>query len=64
MAGRKHLFSESPSGDVLKVKVDPKNIKRQVRAERAAGRKPVVLDDDELINYGLMQHDARRRGIK
>lgn len=52
MAGRKHLLSEDSQGKIRKVPLDPKNMEKQMNEERAAGRKPYIVDDDELINYG------------
>jgi hypothetical protein len=54
MGGRKHLLSEDSKGHVRKVPMDPKNVKKQMQEERAAGRKPYVVDDDDLIKFGLM----------
>lgn len=59
MGGRKHLLSEDASGNVRKVKLDPKNLAKQMSEERAAGRKPYVVDDDDLIKHGLWMKGYR-----
>ncbi|TCB89259.1 hypothetical protein E0H26_28135 [Micromonospora zingiberis] len=60
--GRKFLFSEDANGRSREIKVDPKHIDRQIRDERAAGRTPTVLDEDERIRFGRLsqQHKGRR----
>ncbi|SCG63304.1 hypothetical protein [Micromonospora coxensis] len=58
--GNKYLFSEDNDGRVREVKVDPKHLDRQLREERAAGRTPTVLDEDERIRYGLLANQIRR----
>jgi hypothetical protein len=60
VAGRKHLLSEDNSGSVRKLKADPAHIERQMRDERAAGRTPYVLDDDDMIRFGLLQQQVKR----
>ncbi|MGW0506062.1 hypothetical protein [Micromonospora sp. NPDC003241] len=59
--GRKYLFSEDANGRSREIKVDPKHLDRQIRDERAAGRTPTVLDEDERIRFGLLsrQHEGR-----
>jgi hypothetical protein len=60
MGGRKHLLSQGKDGDVRRVKVDLANLDRQMAEERAAGRKPYVVDDDEMIDLGRIQRRVRR----
>jgi hypothetical protein len=55
MGGRKHLLSEDSKGNVKKVPMDPKHLEKQMAEERARGRKPFVVDDDELIRFGTMR---------
>ncbi|MFF0350579.1 hypothetical protein ACFYP0_23060 [Micromonospora arida] len=52
--GKKYLFSEDNTGRVREVKVDPKHLDKQFREERAAGRTPTVLDEDDRIRFGLL----------
>ncbi|WFE37986.1 hypothetical protein [Micromonospora sp. WMMD998] len=52
--GRKYLFSEDADGRVREVKVDPRHLDKQLREERAAGRTPTVLDEDERILFGQL----------
>ncbi len=52
--GKKYLFSEDANGRSREIKVDPKHLDRQIREERAAGRKPTVLNEDERIRYGQL----------
>ncbi|OWV01624.1 hypothetical protein B5D80_25840 [Micromonospora wenchangensis] len=59
--GKKYLFSEDANGRSREVKVDPKHLDRQIRDERAAGRNPVVLDEDERIRYGLLSQQLKGR---
>ncbi|MEU8422309.1 hypothetical protein AB0C15_15690 [Micromonospora sp. NPDC048835] len=57
--GKKYLFSEDTSGRVREVKVDPKHLDKQLREERAAGRTPTVLDEDDRIRFGLIANNLR-----
>ncbi|MBO4159306.1 hypothetical protein [Micromonospora antibiotica] len=57
--GKKYLFSEDSDGRSREVKVDPKHLDRQTRDERAAGRRPTVLDEDERIRYGLIAQQLK-----
>ncbi|GIJ07297.1 hypothetical protein ACFFMR_11760 [Micromonospora andamanensis] len=59
--GRKFLFSEDANGRSREIKVDPKHLDRQIRDERAAGRTPTVLDEDERIRYGLLSQQLKGR---
>ncbi|MCN0150566.1 hypothetical protein [Salinispora arenicola] len=52
--GKKYLFSTDSTGRSREIKVDPKHLDRQVRDERAAGRTPTVLDEDDRIRYGRL----------
>lgn len=58
--GKKYLFSEDGNGRSREIKVDPKHVERQMAEERAAGRKPVLLDEDERIGYGLLGQQIRK----
>lgn len=58
--GKKYLFSEDSSGNVREVKVDPANLDKQIREEKAAGRTPTVLTEDERIRYGLLAQQIRK----
>ncbi|MFF0720446.1 hypothetical protein [Micromonospora sp. NPDC003816] len=58
--GRTYLFSEDANGRSREIKVDPKHLDRQVRDERAAGRTPTVLDEDERIRFGLLSQRKSR----
>ncbi|MGW0501799.1 hypothetical protein [Micromonospora sp. NPDC003241] len=58
--GRKYLFSEDANGRSREIKVDPKHLDRQIRDERAAGRTPTVLDEDERIRFGLLSQCKSR----
>ncbi|WFE47084.1 hypothetical protein [Verrucosispora sp. WMMD1129] len=60
--GRTYLFSEDSNGNVREVKVDPKHLDKQIREERAAGRTPTVLDEDERIRFGLLARKLRNNG--
>ncbi|MFE9190588.1 hypothetical protein ACFYL6_13355 [Micromonospora sp. NPDC007208] len=57
--GKKYLFSEDTNGRVREVKVDPKHLDKQLREERAAGRTPTVLDEDDRIRFGLLGKKLR-----
>ncbi|MEU1394837.1 hypothetical protein ABZ403_02025 [Micromonospora zamorensis] len=57
--GKKYLFSEDSNGRVREVKVDPKHLDKQLREERAAGRTPTVLDEDDRIRFGLLGKKLR-----
>ncbi|MEU4554010.1 hypothetical protein [Micromonospora violae] len=57
--GKKYLFSEDTNGRVCEVKVDPKHLDKQLREERAAGRTPTVLDEDDRIRFGLLANKLR-----
>ncbi|MGC5032223.1 hypothetical protein [Micromonospora sp. DT229] len=57
--GKKYLFSEDSNGRTREVKVDPKHLDKQIREERAAGRTPTVLDEDERIRFGLLAQKLR-----
>ncbi|MGA4732170.1 hypothetical protein [Micromonospora zamorensis] len=59
--GKKYLFSEDSNGRVREVKVDPKHLDKQLREERAAGRTPTVLDEDDRIRFGLLGKKLRDR---
>lgn len=59
--GRKYLFSEDANGRVREVRVDPKHLDKQLREERAAGRTPTVLDEDERIRFGQLTNDLNNR---
>ncbi|MGW3790038.1 hypothetical protein ACWD8I_02555 [Micromonospora arida] len=59
--GKKYLFSEDTNGRVREVKVDPKHLDKQLREERAAGRTPTVLDEDDRIRFGLLGKKLRDR---
>ncbi|MBG6068156.1 hypothetical protein [Micromonospora ureilytica] len=59
--GKKYLFSEDTTGRVREVKVDPKHLDKQLREERAAGRTPTVLDEDDRIRFGLLGNKLRDR---
>lgn len=59
---KKYLFSEDSNGKSREIKVDPKNLDKQVREERAAGRTPTVLDEDERIRFGLLSKQLRKGG--
>ncbi|OHX04593.1 hypothetical protein [Micromonospora sp. WMMB235] len=59
--GRTYLFSEDANGRVREVKVDPKHLDKQLREERAAGRTPTVLDEDERIRFGQLTNDLNNR---
>lgn len=59
--GKKYLFSEDADGRSREVKVDPKHLDRQIREERAAGRTPTVLDEDERIRFGLLAQQLKGR---
>lgn len=59
--GKKYLFSEDANGRSREIKVDPKHLDRQIRDERAAGRTPTVLDEDERIRYGLLSQQLKGR---
>nr|WP_030500673.1 hypothetical protein [Micromonospora purpureochromogenes] len=59
--GRKYLFSEDANGRAREVKVDPKHLDKQLREERAAGRTPTVLDEDERIRFGQLTNDLNNR---
>ncbi|SCE73414.1 hypothetical protein [Micromonospora chokoriensis] len=59
--GKKYLFSEDTNGRVHEVKVDPKHLDKQLREERAAGRTPTVLDEDDRIRFGLLGKKLRDR---
>lgn len=58
--GKKYLFSEDANGRSREIKVDPKHLDRQIRDERAAGRTPTVLTEDERIRYGLLSQQLRK----
>ncbi|WFE46364.1 hypothetical protein [Verrucosispora sp. WMMD1129] len=60
--GRTYLFSEDSNGRVREVKVDPKHLDKQIREERAAGRTPTVLDEDERIRFGQLAQKLRSNG--
>ncbi|MBQ1051683.1 hypothetical protein KBX50_24850 [Micromonospora sp. C51] len=60
--GRTYLFSEDSNGRVREVKVDPKHLDKQIREERAAGRIPTVLDEDERIRFGQLAQKLRSNG--
>ncbi|QOC90247.1 hypothetical protein [Micromonospora craniellae] len=60
--GRKYLFSEDSNGRAREVKVDPKHLDKQIREERAAGRTPTVLDEDERIRFGQLAQNLRDNG--
>lgn len=62
MGGRKHLISEDSDGKQRRISVDPAHVDRQMAEERAAGRKPYVLDDDDLIQFGLLMKQAGKKG--
>lgn len=62
--GKKYLFSEDSTGRAREIKVDPKHLDRQIRAERAAGRTPTVLDEDERIRYGLLAQQISKNTRK
>ncbi|MGB2569227.1 hypothetical protein ACPFP2_12345 [Micromonospora citrea] len=62
--GRKYLFSEDSDGRTREVKVDPKHLDRQIRQERAAGRTPTVLSEDERIRYGLLAQQISKNSSK
>ncbi|MFD6692083.1 hypothetical protein [Micromonospora aurantiaca (nom. illeg.)] len=59
--GRTYLFSEDANGRAREVKVDPKHLDKQLREERAAGRTPTVLDEDERIRFGQLTNDLNNR---
>jgi len=59
--GKKYLFSTDATGRSREIKVDPKNLDKQLREERAAGRTPTVLDEDERIRYGLLSQQLKGR---
>ncbi|MCL7459896.1 hypothetical protein M8I35_22225 [Micromonospora sp. MSM11] len=59
--GRKYLFSEDSNGNSREIAVDPKHLDRQMRDERAAGRIPTVLDEDERIRFGLLAQQFKGR---
>ncbi|MFG1762239.1 hypothetical protein ACGFIH_02835 [Micromonospora parva] len=59
--GKKYLFSEDSNGRVREVKADPKHLDKQLREERAAGRTPTVLDEDDRIRFGLLANKLRDR---
>lgn len=51
---KKHMFVTDPeTGKSVEVKVDLKNIERQAREHRAAGRQVTVMSEDERIEAGL-----------
>ncbi|MEU7612317.1 hypothetical protein [Micromonospora sp. NPDC049204] len=57
--GKKYLFSEDSNGRVREVKVDPKHLDKQLGEERAAGRTPTVLDEDDRIRFGLIANNLK-----
>ncbi|MET7945213.1 hypothetical protein [Micromonospora sp. NPDC005324] len=59
--GKKYLFSEDSNGRSREIKVDPKHLDRQIREERAAGRTPTVLDEDERIRFGRLSQQGKGR---
>ncbi|GIF02346.1 hypothetical protein [Paractinoplanes rishiriensis] len=53
--GKKYLFTTDPeTGESRELRVDPAHVDRQMRDERAAGRNPVLMDEDERIRMGLL----------
>ncbi|MEV4119466.1 hypothetical protein [Micromonospora sp. NPDC049645] len=59
--GKKYLFSEDSNGRSREIKVDPKYLDRQIREERAAGRTPTVMDEDERIRFGQLSQQFKGR---
>ncbi|MEU8406900.1 hypothetical protein AB0C19_11910 [Micromonospora sp. NPDC048842] len=59
--GKKYLFSEDSNGRSREIKVDPKHLDRQIRDERAAGRTPTVMDEDERIRFGRLSQQFKGR---
>lgn len=57
--GRKYLFTTDPAtGESRELKVDPAHVDRQMRDERAAGRVPTLMDEEERIRMGLLTQQA------
>lgn len=57
---RKYMFVTDSNGKSHEVKVDPKNIDRQTREHRAAGRGVTVMDEDERIRMGFLADQLRK----
>jgi hypothetical protein len=51
MADRKHLLVQQPDGKIVEVKLDPANVKKQIREHKAMGNLAYVVTDDELIKF-------------
>lgn len=54
-----YMFIETAEGKSTEVKVDPKNLHRQVRDLRAQGYTVTVVDEDERIFYGQLAKRLR-----
>lgn len=57
---KKYMFVTDSNGRSHEVKVDLKNIDRQAREHRAAGRSVTVMDEDERIRMGFLANQLRR----
>lgn len=49
---RQYLFAADDFGGDRRVPLDPANVERQMSDLRAAGQRPYLLDEDELIDLG------------
>ena len=59
---KKYLFSSDvKTGKSREIKVDPKHLDKQIREELAAGRRPIVLDEDDRIRFGRMAQQMREQ---
>lgn len=58
--GKKYIVVESGNSKPKSIKVDPANVSRQVRDLKAAGHRVSVLDENEMIKFGLIMQALRR----